>query len=815
MIASHFKTATHPIADPAATVSVPGARFTVLTSRLIRMEQSAGERFEDRASQAFWHRRQPVPPYRVRLGNGVLEIETEHLHLRYRATPRGFRPDTLSVEVRQSGVVWHCGDKDPGNLLGTARTLDGADGRVRLEQGLLSRAGWAIVDDSSRLVFDDDGWLRPRPAGGMDVYFFGYGNDYRGCLSDYSKVAGPAPMIPRWALGNWWSRYWEYSQAELTSLIADFREHETPLSVCIIDMDWHLTNTGNAASGWTGYTWNKELWPDPYRFIAWLHEQGLHTAMNLHPAEGIWPHEEQYPAMAQAMGIDPASEEPVRFDISDPHFMDAYFAILHHPMEEKGVDFWWMDWQQGTQSRLAGLDPLWFLNHLHFYDRGRDGKKRPFVFSRWGGLGNQRYPIGFSGDTVVSWNSLAFQPYFTATAANVNFGWWSHDIGGHMRGHEDPELYARWVQFGVFSPIMRLHSTKNAYHDRRPWGHGKEAFDCAQRFLQLRHALIPYLYSMAWRNYRESAPLVAPMYHSHPHVDDACLCPNQYWFGSELIVSPFVRPRDPATRLARQVVWLPAGDWFGFFSGERVQGGGWRAIYGGLADMPVFAKAGAIVPLAPMRGWGGLGNPDELNVTVFPGADSEFVLYEDDGDSTAFQNGRYAETVFRQRWQSHRLELILQPAAGDTTALPRQRVYKLSFRGVASPKRVYCVVNGVPQALDVRYEEASDTLACGSFALAPDGAATVVLESESSLLSSSDRTPMKARAMLQAFDLETRAKAGIDADLPNIVKDLSRLGAFWLDLQDSQAFALAEVIAKKALDRGETASAFSQELQHG
>ena len=234
--------------------------------------------------------------------------------------------------------------------------------------------------------------------------------------------------------------------------------------------------------------------------------------MNLHPADGIWPHEAQYEAMARWMGQDPQSQEPVHFDLADPRFVEGYFDILHHPMEAEGVDFWWLDWQQGQRMVHSKrpvaevMDPLWWLNHLHFYDLGRDGTKRPFIFSRWGGLGNQRYPIGFSGDSWVTWATLEFQPYFTATASNVAFGWWSHDVGGHCAGTEDPELFARWVQLGVFSPILRLHSTNNPFHDRRPWGNGEDAFRVTRAAMQLRHALIPYIYSMAWRMTQESHP---------------------------------------------------------------------------------------------------------------------------------------------------------------------------------------------------------------------------------------------------------------------------------------------------------------------
>jgi alpha-glucosidase (family GH31 glycosyl hydrolase) len=129
----------------------------------------------------------------------------------------------------------------------------------------------------------------------------------------------------------------------------EFQRHEIPLSVCIVDMDWHITDTGNASNGWTGYTWNEDLFPDPPAFIDWLHQNGLKTALNLHPAMGVWPHEADYERVARHMGIDPASQEPVQFDVADRKFMQAYFEYLHYPKEEQGVDFWWMDWQQGER----------------------------------------------------------------------------------------------------------------------------------------------------------------------------------------------------------------------------------------------------------------------------------------------------------------------------------------------------------------------------------------------------------------------------------------------------------------------------------
>lgn len=775
-----------PIARPEATATAPGARFTVLTPRLLRLEYSANGRFEDRPSQAFWYRRQPAPQFTWGERDGRYHLETAFLHLEYAPDPAGFSGETLTIRLKESGVLWRYGQSDPANLRGTTRTLDDADGPIELEEGLLSRSGWAVYDDTRRLVFNDEGWLELRraPAGYRDLYFFGHGHDYAAALADFARVAGPAPMLPRWALGNWWSRYWAYSADELLALMDEFAARDAPLSVCIVDMDWHITDTGNQSSGWTGYTWNRALFPDPPAFIAELHRRGLKTALNLHPAEGIHPHEAKYAALARALGRDPEAGEPIPFNIVDPDFARHYFELLHHPQEADGVDFWWMDWQQGELSGLPGLDPLWWLNHLHFYDLGRDGGKRPFIFSRWGGLGNHRYPIGFSGDTVVSWASLAFQPRFTATAANVNYGWWSHDIGGHMFGVEEAELYLRWVQFGLFSPILRLHSTKNRFHERRPWGYDAETERLACAALRLRHAFIPYLYTMAWRNHTKHRPLVRPLYHDYPTHEAAYHCPDQYSFGSELLVAPFISPADPDTRQSRARVWLPPGDWFDFFRGDWYAGEGWTAVYGGLADIPVFAKAGAIVPLAVGDG---LVNPARLAVHLFPGADNAFALYEDDGLVSR------SLLPLRQTWTADTWAVSIGPAGGETDHLPERRTVELLFRGVEGVTAVSATLNGEPIPVELAF---ADGMARATIAdLTPTDELTVTLTgAEIGWRDGKGRRLENGRRLVAAFRLNTLTKQGLYDQLPDLLAHPDRLKQYEKPLTPSQYRALREVL---------------------
>jgi hypothetical protein len=786
---------------PESVVKASSWRFTLLTSRLIRIEYDPSRQFEDHPSQVFWFRNWPIPDYQHTMHKGILKIETEHLRLSCKpaASPK---QSELEIQIQALGLVWHLGDHDPANLGGTCRTLDRSNGAVPLEPGLVSRAGWSLVDDTHSLVFNEHSWLEPRSAGegSLDLYFFGYGHDYEACIHDYTKLSGNTPLIPRWALGNWWSRYWEYTQDELTSLMREFQKRETPLSVCIVDMDWHITETGNESTGWTGYTWNPALFPNPDKFLQNLQQLGLRVALNLHPAEGIHPHEADYPAMARRMGIDPDSARPVPFDLTDPHFARAYFEILHHPQERRGVDFWWLDWQQGTFTNLHGLDPLWWLNHLHALDLARDGNKRPFIFSRWGGLGNHRYPIGFSGDTQTTWKTLAFQPYFTATAANVAYGWWSHDIGGHMRGTEDAELYTRWVQFGVLSPIFRLHSTKNPFHERLPWKYDAETERLARAAMRFRYALIPYLYSMAWREHQTGATLIRPMYYADPEEEASYHAPNQYLLGSELIAAPFTSPRDLDTRLARQTIWLPDGDWYSFPSGRMYKGGQWHAVYGRLEDIPIFARAGAILPLGNDSGWNTWQAPHHIQIHIFPGASNHFELYEDDGETTDYQNGAFTITPMHIDWREGDFEFRIGPTQGEMQWVPDVRVFDLYFYGLAPDVDIALYINDVASSLGLIWEE-SRLKVTGVQIAHGENVKVKIRSRNGELVNRQDPRPMIFQELLKAYRLQTVTKGVLNARMDEFIAHPERLGSLRVSLTDTQVQALLEMICNFGFTR--------------
>ena len=515
-IPPHLHVEVTPLAHPQAIVRGDRWRVTVLTDGLVRVEWSDDGLFEDRATTFALRRDLPVPTFRVIDGPDALEIVTSRLHLRYDRRP--FSPSGL--RIRPLGIgrgleEWKFGEAE--DLGGTARTLDGVKGRIPLESGIISRKGVGVVDDSASFAFTDDGWVSPREGSTTDLYVFAYGHDYAAALRTFYAVSGSQPVLPRWALGNWWSRYHRYTSDSYLELLDRFESEGVRFSVAVLDMDWHRVDSvpPEFGGGWTGYSWEPDFFPDPDAFLAEVHRRGLKVTLNLHPADGVRAFEDAYPAMAEALGRDPELGERIAFEIDDPAFLAAYLQTLHHPLEAQGVDFWWMDWQHGPHSRVTGIDPLWMLNHFHYLDAGRGGD-HPLILSRYAGPGSHRYPIGFSGDVELSWDSLEFQPEFTATASNIGYGWWSHDIGGHMFGRRDDELTARWVQLGVYSPILRLHSTDNPFLAKEPWAFPAETRAALGEALRQRVRLVPYLHTMNHRAASAGVPLVLPIYHAGP-----------------------------------------------------------------------------------------------------------------------------------------------------------------------------------------------------------------------------------------------------------------------------------------------------------
>jgi alpha-glucosidase (family GH31 glycosyl hydrolase) len=468
-----------------------------------------------------------------------------------------------------------------------------------------------------------------------------------------------------------------------------FKENEIPLSVAVLDMDWHLVDDPRiketGVTGWTGYTWNKKLFPNPKAFMAALHDKGLHVALNDHPADGVQSFEEPYEEMALALKHDTSMRDPIAFDVTDRAFLDAFFDVLHRKFENDGLDLWWVDWQQGTHSRIPGIDPLWVLNHYHFLDSALDNK-RPLTFSRYAGPGSHRTPIGFSGDSCMTWDSLNFQPEFTATASNIGYGWWSHDIGGHFHGERSEEMLIRWVQLGTFSPILRLHSSNNIFSAKEPWNLSEPYQKIMTKYLQIRHRLIPYLYTMNVRAAIEGIPLIRPMYWDYPDKEAAYGVPNQYMFGSELLVAPITTPSNPSSRRSEVLMWLPAGRYVDLANGIVYTGDRRFQIARSIRKFPVFAREGAIIPTDGSAALvNGCENPSVIELIVVVGSDGKFELLEDDGKGQSVDQIKFRRTPISFHQETG--ELIISATTGDDEA-SHNREWNILFVGYKRNERI-------------------------------------------------------------------------------------------------------------------------------
>ena len=726
----------NPKANPGAVVTFDNARFTVLTDRLIRMEWAADGIFEDHASFAIVNRNLPVPKFSKSIKGGVLTIKTGKLTLAYKGGR--FAPENLSVRFAMG--TWKPGMAPKGNLLGTTRTLDGCTGFDKLskqegymEPGILSRDGWAIVDESSRHIFDENGWVATRPEGDrIDWYIFAYGHDYTAALGDFTKVAGRIPLPPKYTLGYWWSRYWIYTDQEMLDLAREIRQRDIPIDVMIVDMDWHYTykDLGNRigpdhffqGQGWTGYTWNRDLFPDPEGFLGDLHRMGLKTSLNLHPASGIRPHEECYSAFVKdylsrtddydgpkdyifgpeghlyAGNSKPVGKDgyhaSVPFRMSQKAWADTYFNSVIRPLERQGVDFWWLDWQQWLESRyVKGLSNTFWLNHTFFNDKEQNGSDRPIIYHRWGGLGSHRYQLGFSGDTFEQWSVLEFLPFFTSTASNVGYGYWGHDIGGHqqMGGNKhktNGELFTRWIQYGVFTPIFKTHSTQNINLDRRIWSY-PEHYPYMREAIRLRYTLSPYIYTFARETFDTGVSMCRPLYYVYPEKDEAYKYNQEYFFGDRIIATAVCEPAGEDGKASRQM-WFPAGNnWYDMALHTTHRGGSVKTLKYSIDQNPWYVKAGSIVPLAGKEIRNLQDESNVLGILVVPGAGkSSFRLYEDDGHSKDYESA-CAFTLIEKNLSGGKLSIKVNPRNGSYKGMSENRSLYLVLEGVKSlPKSV-------------------------------------------------------------------------------------------------------------------------------
>ena len=747
---SPITSADNPVARQESVVTDGNTRFTVLTPEMVRIEYSPKGSFEDKATFAIVNRELPPVSYTTNDEGDYLTLTTPKLKLRYRkgSDPKTepASPDNLSIQMtgpdgRQ--IMWYPGLRDSLNLKGTTRTLDGNDGdayRDRLENGVISRSGWAVIDDSPSVIRPDGSrslaftgaedipWVTERSdSTALDIYFMGYGHDYKKALKDFTRVAGRIPLPPDYVFGYWYSKYDNYSSQDFRDILSNFREKDINADVLILDMDWHYNGekeVSGGRGGWTGWTWNTNLIPDPEELLADIHADGIHVALNLHPADGVAWDEDFYKEISEDMGMDPKSKERVPWQLENRDFARTFFNHIIRAREKQGVDFWWLDWQQNlTNPRMSGLGETFWCNHVFFNEMKHSRPDhRPVIFHRWGGLGSHRYQIGFSGDTFINYPTLAFLPYFTATASNVGYGYWGHDIGGHMPNYHpvnDPELLLRWLQSGVFTPIFRTHATKGTYIERRLWKY--DNFPLMNDAIRLRYSLFPYLYTMARESYDTGVGICRPMYYEHPEEEAAYSHEGQYYFGNDILVAPVTAPSENG--LSKKEVWFPEGTaWWSAAHNRLVKGGSSEVLEYALDQIPYFYRRGSVIFRNPPEVKRVTERPDHLEMTVIAGENGGGRLYEDEGDSQNYAT-QYAVTEVEQKYEPDRTVLTIGARKGSYPDMPLERRYTLRVYNSDGPAEA--TLNG--SKVESKYDAATHCMTVETPLMPCDRPYTVVL----------------------------------------------------------------------------------------
>lgn len=715
-----------PKADPKAVVTSGHARFTVLTPEMIRIQYSATDKFEDRATFAVVNRKLPVPSFTTTEEGGYLTIQTDALTLRYKvggvikATDATTNILSIEFKLNERPCTWYPAKSDALNLLGTNRTLDtawGDNARTKLEKGLLSRAGWTIMDESPATKRGDgsttyafeqnnDGldWVKvPVDPTAIDWYFMGYGHDYKKAIYDFTRIGGKVPLPPKYIFGYWYSRYWAYSANDFKQIITDVETNSIPMDIIIMDMDWHK-------SGWTGWSWNTSKIPDPTGLINYMHDHGLKTALNLHPSDGISSHETQYKVLRADMGIPSTSTENIPWRIHNYTFAKNFFKDIIRPLESQGVDFWWLDWQQektiGEHAKAKGYDAegvdqlseTFWCNHTFFQDMEKNRSElRPVIYHRWGGMGSHRYPICFSGDTWAAWTTLGYEIYFTSNASNVCYAYWGHDLGGHQGGgpngtdYNNPELLLRWLQFGVYTPIFRTHATNDGKLERRIWKY--KNFTKLREAVRQRYRITPYLYTAARETYDTGIGMNRPLYYDYPEDPNAYIYEDEYMFGNDMLIAPIYTP--VVNNYATRNIWLPQGMWFDVTQNQLVPGERLFSARFTQDEFPVYYKAGSIIPFFSVTNNTRTvtKTPITVQLKVVPGADGEGNLYEDNGNNQDYIRGLYTNTHFTQKYSDTETTVTIEGRKGSYEGMSETRTYEVIFLGqYSAPKAVY--VNG-------------------------------------------------------------------------------------------------------------------------
>jgi len=580
---------------------------------------------------------------------------------------------------------------------------------------LVTRHGEAygiFLDNTWRSFFDvghaDRGLLTFGAAGGDLDYYFINGPDPKKVIERYTALTGRMPLPPLWSLGYNQSRFTYYPESRVWLVADTFREYKIPADVIWLDIDY-LDN-------FKPFTWNHKRFPDPKKMISDLRAQHFRVVCILDPhpkkERGYAPYDEgiagnyfvknpdgsvyEAPVWPSVAEKDPGPS--VFPDFSNPAARQ-WWGSLHQGLLEVGIAGIWNDMDEpavfGTPDGTMPLDVVFdnegqptthreihnvygqLMSRATFEGLSRlRPNERPFVLTRASFADGQRYAAVWTGDSTSEWSSLQ-QSVSTLLGLGLSgFPFVGSDIGG-FAGAPSGELYTRWLQFGVFSPFMRSHSDMNS-PSKEPWAFGYRDEAINKRAIELRYELLPYIYNVMQQASETGLPALRPLFLEFPKDEHAAGIDDEFLFGADLLVAPVLHEGV----IARDI-YLPAGDWFDYWTGRRYEGGRTIHMPVRLDSIPIFVRAGGFIFRQPVVQSTEEMSGNSLQVLIAPAKESESSLYEDDGETLAFQKGNFMKHHFRQTGDDRQTTIEISMPEGPYRPAPRDLVLELWSDGEA------------------------------------------------------------------------------------------------------------------------------------
>ncbi len=706
-----YKLGEHFELDKAALMANPGCvfqgqkyRITVLSEMLVRLEFNENGVFEDRPTKLVRRRNFKPPKFTVKQDDVYLEITTSYFKLYYTKEKnfyggKVYPGANLNITLINGEKAWYYKHPEVRNYGAPQSELFNKRGKYKFTKGLYSIDGFASVDDSENEVINEGGEFVEREEDVIDTYVFMYYKNYQQCLKDYFYLTGSPALIPRYALGNWWSRNEDYDDDSLKTLIDTFELHDIPLSILLLNHDWHLKSYDKVNNIRSAFTFDESRFKSPENMIKFLHSKGIRVGLSVDPLGGFYPFETNYAEISKH--LTPDKDGKIPFNVLDSKALDVYLKLIIHYLDAVHIDFYWLN----LDSNLK--EEKFRLNHYHFNDMKRNYKRRPMLLSENSNIAPHRYPVLYSGKTTVDWKTLEAIPFFNSSATNNGVSWWSHDIGGYHEGIEEDELYIRFVQLGVFSPILKFGSERGMFYKREPWRWNTNTFNIAKEYLRLRHRLIPYLYSEAYKYHKDGKPLLEPVYYKYPEMYDDKLYRNEYYFGSELFVCPIISRKEEIMKRAIHHFYMPEGVWYDYVTGKRFPGPDNYVSFFTDQQYPVFAKAGSIIPLGENDNIFDTTPPKNIEIHIFPGRSNTYELYEDDGMTDLYRKGFYLKTSIEFKYESNNYNLTIRPREGKSGIVPDKRNFKIRFRNTKRAENVTATVKAEDKETNT-YNEGND-----------------------------------------------------------------------------------------------------------